>query len=54
MKKTYWAVTLLAVFMGVILLLGKTATVAAAASTGIKNVVLVHAHSPMVPAGKRS
>jgi pimeloyl-ACP methyl ester carboxylesterase len=41
-KKTYWAATLLAVFMGVTLLLGKTARVAAAAPTGIKNVVLVH------------
>jgi pimeloyl-ACP methyl ester carboxylesterase len=42
MKKTYWAVTLLAVFMGVALLLGKTARVSAAAPAGIKNVVLVH------------
>ena len=42
MKKTYWAVTLLAVFMGVTLLLGKTARVSAAAPAGIKNVVLVH------------
>jgi pimeloyl-ACP methyl ester carboxylesterase len=42
MKKTYWAVTLLGVFLGVTLLLGKTTRVAAAAPTGIKNVVLVH------------
>jgi pimeloyl-ACP methyl ester carboxylesterase len=42
MKKTYWAVTLLAVFIGLTLLLGKTASVAAATPTGIKNVVLVH------------
>jgi pimeloyl-ACP methyl ester carboxylesterase len=42
MKKAYWAVMLLAVFMGVILLVGKTAGVAASAPTGIKNVVLVH------------
>jgi pimeloyl-ACP methyl ester carboxylesterase len=42
MKKTYWTVMLLAVFMGLTLLLGKTARVAAAGPTGIKNVVLVH------------
>ena len=40
--KAYWAVTLLAVFMGVTLLPGKTARVAAATPTGIKNVLLVH------------
>ena len=42
MKKTYLAVTFLAVFVGLTLLLGKTARVAAAAPSGIKNVVLVH------------
>jgi hypothetical protein len=42
MKKPYWVVTLLAVFMGGTLLMVKTTTVAAAAPTGIKNVVLVH------------
>ena len=42
MKKTYLAVTLLAVFMGVTLLLGKTGNVSAAVPAGIKNVVLVH------------
>jgi pimeloyl-ACP methyl ester carboxylesterase len=42
MKKTYSVVMLLAVFVGLTLLLGKTAKVAAAALAGIKNVVLVH------------
>ncbi len=41
MKRTYWVVMLLAVFLGVTLLLAKTAGVAAAAPSGIKNVVLV-------------
>jgi len=42
MKKTYSVVMLLAVFVSLTLLLGKTARVAAAAPAGIKNVVLVH------------
>ena len=42
MKKIYFAITLLAAFVGVTVVLGKTAKVAAAAPTGIKNVVLVH------------
>jgi pimeloyl-ACP methyl ester carboxylesterase len=42
MKKTHWALTLLAVCIAVTLLLGKTARVAAAPPTDIKNVVLVH------------
>src|SRR3984957_18910064 len=42
MKKTYSVVMLLAVFVSLTLLLGKTARVAAAAQAGIKNVVLVH------------
>src|SRR5271168_422066 len=42
MRKTYWAVLILAVSAGLILLLGKTTRVAAAAPSGIKNVVLVH------------
>ena len=42
MKKTYSVVMLLAVFVGLTLLLGKTAKVAAAAPAGIKNVVFVH------------
>jgi pimeloyl-ACP methyl ester carboxylesterase len=42
MKKTSWAVLSLAVFVGLILLLGKTAFVAASTPTAIKNVVLVH------------
>src|SRR5277367_6812200 len=43
MKKTYSVVMLFAVFVGLTLLLGKTAKVAAAAPAGIKNVVIVHA-----------
>src|SRR5271165_3188645 len=42
MKKTYSVVMLLAVFVSLTLLLGKTARVAAATPAGIKNVVLVH------------
>jgi pimeloyl-ACP methyl ester carboxylesterase len=42
MKKTYLLAMLLAVFVSLTLLLGKTARVAAAAPAGIKNVVLVH------------
>ena len=42
MKKTYSAVMLLAVFVGLTLWLGKTSSVAAAPPAGIKNVVLVH------------
>src|SRR5271168_4370201 len=42
MKKTYSVVMLLAVFVSLTLLLGKTARVAAGAPAGIKNVVLVH------------
>ena len=41
MKEPSWVVMPLVVFMG-LTLLGKTARVAAATSTGIKNVVLVH------------
>ncbi len=42
MKKIYVVVTLAAVLMGAALLLQRTVRVAAAAPTGIKNVVLVH------------
>src|SRR5260370_374877 len=42
MKKIYGGVTLVAMLMGATLLLQRTVKVAAAAPTGIKNVVLVH------------
>jgi pimeloyl-ACP methyl ester carboxylesterase len=42
MKKIYGVLTLVAMLMGATLLLQKTVKVAAAAPTGIKNVVLVH------------
>src|SRR5712691_13362960 len=42
MKKIYGVVTLVAMLMGATLLLERTVRVAAAAPTGIKNVVLVH------------
>ena len=42
MKKIYGVVTLVAMLMGATLLLERTVKVAAAAPTGIKNVVLVH------------
>ena len=42
MTNACWTVMFLAVFVGVTLLLGKTARVAASAPTGIKNGVLVH------------
>src|SRR6267378_3406762 len=42
MKKIYGAVTVVAVLIGATLLLERTVKVAAAAPTGIKNVVLVH------------
>src|SRR6202040_971346 len=42
MKKIYGVITLAALLMGATLLLERTVRVAAAAPTGIKNVVLVH------------
>src|SRR5258706_3627763 len=42
MKKIYGVVALAATLMGATLLLERTVSVAAAAPTGIKNVVLVH------------
>src|SRR5258708_28677569 len=42
MKKIYGVVTLVAMLTGATLLLQRTVKVAAAAPTGIKNVVLVH------------
>ena len=42
MKRIYGVVTLVAALMGAVLLLERTAGVAAAAPTGVKNVVLVH------------
>src|SRR5260370_8334873 len=42
MKKIYGVVALVAMLMGATLLLQRTVKVAAAAPTGIKNVVLVH------------
>ena len=42
MKKIYGVAALAAALMGAILLLERTVSVAAAAPTGIKNVVLVH------------
>src|SRR6202047_3942843 len=42
MKKIYGVVALVAMLMGATLLLERTVSVAAAAPTGIKNVVLVH------------
>src|SRR5690349_21316914 len=42
MKKIYVVITLAALLMGATLLLERTVRVAAAAPTGIKNVVLVH------------
>jgi pimeloyl-ACP methyl ester carboxylesterase len=42
MKRIYGAVTLVVALMGAVLLLQRTAGVAAAAPAGIKNVVLVH------------
>jgi len=42
MKKIYGVITLAALLMGATLLLERTVGVAAAAPTGIKNVVLVH------------
>src|SRR5260221_896240 len=42
MKKIYGVVALVAMLMGATLLLERTVKVAAAAPTGIKNVVLVH------------
>src|SRR5258708_16304043 len=42
MKKIYGVVTLVAMLTGATLLLQRTVKVAAAAPTGLKNVVLVH------------
>jgi hypothetical protein len=42
MKKIYGVATLAAVLMGATLLVERTVSVAAAAPSGIKNVILVH------------